>query len=627
MSYGYSGKILRINLSDKEVRVDKADELFYRKYFGGSCLGAYFLLKELKPKISPLSPDNIIIFSTSPLTGIDCSGTAMHNVITKSPLTNLAAESTTPGYFGSMIKKAGFDAIIVSGKADRPVYLLIDNNNVKIEEAFDIWGKTTSASYNYLRKKHGKQGSIALIGPAGENMVRYASIVNDNLFLSSRGGAGAVMGSKNLKAIFINGSNDINVYDNKGINRLSDYFKDNFLNNPLNIAQYGPAGNSGYLKLMSDQGMLSAKNSHHSHFDDSIKIDGFTLVGNYKPINVSCNNCQGGCKKIINEFKINGLKPEFGLIELESLSSSVYNLLIKSPEAALKIWEIICDYGLDGTSLGVTLGFALECYENGLITKEDTGGIDLKWGDAESIIELIYSIITKKNIGKILADGVKLASEKISGSEDFAMHVKGMEIPSHDPRTKQMLGLGYAVSPIGPYYTVVEHDTDFDFEAIQLFMDKVAPLGVYERLPAESLSDKKVRMFYLLASAFSMLDALCCCIFAFSPVRFFNFSHLVEMVNAATGWESSLFELWKLGEKRINMYKLFAAREGITSDDDILPERFFSPIENGPKKGVSINKKDFIRARDLYYQMAGFNEEGVPSNSKLLELDLFEFVE
>ena len=625
MGYGYKGKILRVNLSSKEVREIKLEDKFYRKYYGGACMGAYFLLKELKAGIDPFSPDNIIIFSTSPLTGINCSGTAMHNVITKSPLTNLASESTTPGYLGSMIKKAGFDALIISGKADKPVYLLIESNSIKIEEANDIWGKTTSVSYDYLIKKHGKEGSVALIGPAGENLVRFASIVNDNLFLSSRGGAGAVMGSKNLKAIFINGNNDINVYDDKSISRLSAYFKSNFLKNPLNNAQYGPAGNSGYLKLMSDSGMLSAKNFHYSHFEDSGKIDGFTLVGSSIPLNVNCSNCVGGCKKIINEFKLNGLNTGFGLIELESLSSSVYNLLINSPEAALKIWDIICDYGLDGTSLGITLGFAIECYENGLITSQDTGGIDLKWGDSRSIIELIYSIIQRKNSGKILADGVKLASEKITGSEDFAMHIKGMEIPSHEPRAKQMLGLGYAVSPIGPYYTVVEHDTDFDFEANQLFMDKVAPLSVYDRISAESLSNSKVRMFYLLQPAFSMMDALCSCIFAFSPVRFFNFSHLVEMVDAATGWESSLFELWKLGEKRINMYKLFALREGITSSDDILPERFFKPIENGPKKGLSMNKKEFIEARDLYYKIAGFNEDGIPTNSKLLELDLLEF--
>jgi aldehyde:ferredoxin oxidoreductase len=625
MSYGYTGKVLKVDLSTEEVVVGHLSDLFYKKYYGGACSGAYFLLKELKAGINPLSVQNIIIFSTSPLTGIDCSGTAMHNIVTKSPLTNLVAESTAPGYFGPMIKKAGYDAIIIKGKATKPVYLYINNNQVKIEDARDIWGKTTSISYNYLKEKHGKEGSVALIGPAGENMVRYASIVNDNLFLSSRCGVGAVMGSKNLKAICINGKNNIDVYNKKNINKISNYFKDNFLKNPINNAQYNPAGNAGYLKLLSDQGMLSSKNFHYSYFEEAEKIDGTAIANKYKPVNFNCYNCFGGCKKIFSEFKEIDMNYKFGLIELESLASSVYNLLIDDVEAALRIWNLICDYGIDGTSLGNTLGFAIECYENGLITREDTGGIDLKWGDHNSIIELIYSIVNKEYIGKILADGVKLASEKISGSKDFAMHIKGMEIPSHDPRTKQMLGLGYAVSPIGPYYTVVEHDTDFDFEANQLFMDKVAPLTIYERLPAESLSNQKVRMFYLLQPAFSMMEALCSCIFAFSPVRFFNFSHLVEMVNAATGWESSLFELWKLGEKRINMYKLFAQREGISCNDDILPERFFKPIENGPKKGVRINKKEFIEARDMYYKMAGFNEEGVPSNSKLLELDLLEF--
>ncbi len=626
MSYGYTGKILRINLSEQISSEEKLGDKFYRKYFGGSCLGAYFILKELNPLTDPFSSENMLIFSTSPITGIECPGTAMHNVITKSPLTNLIAESTTPGYFGPMIKKAGFDAIIIKGKASEPVYLLIENSNITIIKAGTLWGKTTSFTYDYLKNRHGREGSIATIGPAGENLVRYASIVNDNLFLSSRCGTGAVMGSKNLKAIFIKGSNDIAVFDNKSLKKLSAYFKKNFLDNPLNKAQYGPAGNAGYLKKMSDEGMLSAKNAHFTHFKYSSDIDGFSLIENQKTDNINCFNCPGGCKKNISGFKNKGLNTCFGLIELESLSSSVYNLLIREPEAALKIWELICDYGLDGTSLGITLGFAIECFENGLITGKDTGGINLKWGGYNAIIELIHLIANKKGIGEILSQGTRLASENIKGSREFAMHVKGLEIPSHDPRTKQMLGLGYAVSPIGPYYTVVEHDTDFDFKANQLFMDKVAPLTVYERLDAESLPDQKVRMLYLLQPAFSMMDALCSCIFAFSPVRFFDFSHLVSIVSAATGWESSLFELFKLGEKRIGMYKLFGQKVGIDAKDDILPERFFAPIENGPKKGLKINKKEFIDARDLYYRIAGFNKDGSLSYSKILELDLAEFI-
>ncbi len=627
MFYGFSGKILRIDLTNKKVTFEKKDELFYRKYYGGACLAAYYLLKELPKGIDPFSENNLLIFSTSPITGVNCPGTALHNVVTKSPLTNSIGESTTPGFFGPEIKKAGFDAIIIKGKAKEPSYIYIKDSKIEIRNASNIWGKLTSEAYDILiNNKDTKNSRIALIGPAGENLVRYSSIVNDNLFISSRCGVGAVMGSKNLKAVCVSGTGDIKAYDNNKLDSLSKYFRKNYLTNPLNKSQYGPASNAGYLKSMSDQGMVSAKNFHTSTFSGAENIDGFAITEKYNPENVNCNNCYGGCKKILKGTEKIGANNRFGLIELESLAASVYNLLIDDLDAAVKIWNIICDYGLDGTSLGIVLSYAIECFENNLINKNDTGNIELKWGDHESIIKIIKKIIYRKDIGNILAEGVKKASEEIKDSSEYAMHVKGLEIPLHEPRVKQMLGLGYAVSPIGPYYTVVEHDTDFDFSASQLFMDKVSPLTVYERLNAENLDYKKVRMFYLLQPAFSMLDALCGCIFAFSPVRFFNFGHLVEIVNATTGWESSLFEIWKLGEKRINMYRLFAAREGIDIEADILPPRLFKPIEEGPKKGVIINKEEFIKARKLYYKLAGWDEKGIPAYQKLLELGLLEFI-
>jgi len=624
MAYGYNGRILKIDLSRQDTEVIEPDDLFYRKYFGGACLGAYFLLKELEPKIDPLSEHNILIFSTSPITGVECPGTAMHNVITKSPLTNSVGESTTPGHLGAQIKKAGFDAILIKGKSEKPCYIRVNDNEVRICDASGIWGRTTSKAYDFLTKKENNLGySIALIGPAGENLVRYASIVTDNCFLSSRCGVGAVMGSKNLKALCVKGNGKIKVADPKRLEALSVYFKNKFLQNPLNKSQFEPASNAGYLKAISDQGMLSAKNFHFSYFKNSEKIDGFTITKKHQTVNVNCTNCYGGCKKRIDSLKDVGLNPDFGLVELESLAATAYNLLIGDMDIALKIWDLICDYGFDGTSLGNVLGYAVECFESGIITGKDTGGIKLSWGDGDSILKIIGLIAARKGIGDLLAEGVKLASEKIKGSKDLAMHVKGMEIPFHEPRIKQMLGLGYAVSPTGPYYTVVEHDTDFDFNADQLFMDKVSPLTVYERLELESLSEKKVRMFYLLQPVFSMLDAVCGCIFAFSPVRFFNFEHLVEIVNSATGWESSLFELVKIGEKRINMYKLFALREGI--EKDCLPPRFFEPIENGPKKGARLNKQELDNAIQLYYRLAGWNKKGRPTFEKLLELDLLEF--
>ncbi|MCL5986561.1 MAG: aldehyde ferredoxin oxidoreductase family protein [Actinobacteria bacterium] len=627
MEYGYTGKILRINLSENKIELEKKDELFYRKYMGGACLGAYYLLKELPPKIDPFSEENIIIFSTSPTTGAPCPGLSMHSVISKSPLTNLVGESVTPGYLGTEIKKAGYDAIVIKGKAKTSSYIFIYNDKVEIRDASKIWGHTTSKSYDLLMDElEDKNTSIALIGPAGENLIRFASIVNDNIFFSSRCGLGAIMGSKNIKALCIKGSNDINVFDIDKINNLSKYFEKNFLTNPINKGQHDRAGIAGFVKQISDAGMFSTRNFKSSSFQDADKIDGNAIVKKFSSSNINCYRCFGGCKKRLKGLEKIGVDPRFGHIELESLGASIYNLQINNIDAALKIWNSICENGLDGTSLGVTISFALECFENGLISKKDTNGIELRWGKEDSILKLINMIVSKEGIGALLANGTRFASAKIKESEKYAMHVKGMEMPVHEPRVKQMLGLGYAVSPIGPYYTVVEHDTDFDFNADQLFLNKVSSLTIYERLPSQSLSEKKVRMFYLLQPGFSMLDALCCCIFAFSPARFFNFHHLVEIVSAVTGWESSLFELFKLGEKRINMYKLFALREGVTKEDDMLPDRLFEPIENGPKKGIKINKDNFLRARDLYYKMSNWDENGAPTYSKLLELDLLEFI-
>lgn len=627
MKYGYTGKILRIDLTRNKIEIEEKDDLFYRKYMGGTCLGAYYLLKELPPKIEPLAENNLIIFSTSPTTGSPCSGLSMHSVISKSPLTNLVGESITPGYLGPEIKKAGYDAIVIKGKAKTLSYIYIYNDKVEIRDASKIWGHNTLKSYDLLMNEiEDKNTRIALIGPAGENLVRYASIVNDNMFFSSRGGLGAVMGSKNIKALCIKGTKGINIFDINKINKLSKYFEKNFLNNPVNRSQHDKAGVAGLVKWLSDEGMFSTRNFKTSNFKDADKIDGNRIAEKYSSKNVNCNECFGGCKKILAGLEEIGLDPRFGMIELESLGASVYNLQINNLDSALKIWNSICENGIDGTSLGITLSFAIECFENGLLSKKDTNGIELKWGREDSVLKLINMISKREGIGDLLADGTRIASSKMKGAENYAMHVKGMEIPVHEPRVKQMLGLGYAVSPIGPYYTVVEHDTDFDFNADKLFMDKVSPLTVYERLPAESLAEKKIRMFYLIQPAFSMLDALCSCIFSFSPVRFFNFHHLVEVVSAVTGWEISLFELFKLGEKRINMYKLFALREGINREDDMLPGRLFEPIESGPKKGITINKDDFLKARDLYYQLAGWDEEGVPTYSKLLELDLLEFI-
>ena len=627
MNYGFTGKILKIDLSTNKIEVEKKDEIFYRKYYGGGCLASYYLLTGLAPGIDPLSADNIIIFATSPIVGAPCSGLAMHSVISKSPLTNLVGESVTPGFIGPEIKKAGYDAIIIKGKAKNPSYIYVNNGKIYIKDASKIWGKVTSKSFEILKKELKEDNvHIALIGPAGENLVRFASIVNDSCYISSRCGLGAVMGSKNLKALCIRGTKNIDFYDSAKLKELGGYFRNNFLSNPLNKIQFQKSSYWSVLEELAESGLIATKNFKEGFFEKDKSIKSADFLSEYDSGNVNCYFCEGGCKKALSSKKDLDIKLQFGLIEFETLLALVYNLQITGIENIMQLWNLICDYGIDGTSLGVTIAFAMECYENNLLSKADNDNSTLMWGDTESIIGLIDKITFKKGIGQVLSEGTRKAASLIKGSKKYAMHVKGLEIPMHEPRVKQMLGLGYAVSPIGAYFTVVEHDTDFDFDAPQLFMDKAAPLTIYDREAAASLSDKKVRMFYLLQPAFSMYDALCSCIFAFSPVRFFNYEDLVRIVNNATGWESSLFELWKLGEKRINMFRLFAIREGLDVRDDILPERFFEPIKSGTKKGVYIKKDDFIKARSLYYEMAGWDKKGVPGYPKLLELDIEEFL-
>ena len=623
MPYGYSAKILEIDVTDRKQKTRSIDDRLYRSTMGGSCLGAVYFLENLNKNIDPLSPENILLFSTGIVTGAPVPGSAIYSVISKSPLTQRIHEAPTPGYLGEKIKKSGYDLIAIKGRSSKPVILFINGENIDFIEAEEYWGLSTGKATERIYNLLGSDVSVATIGPAGEKQVLFASIVNDFIFNTSRGGLGAVMGSKNIKAIAINGKREIEVFDKKTLEELSIRYKRHFIENPVSKGHYEGGGAAGFIEWLSNEGLLSARNAHHTSFSEAREIDGNTIVEKYGYENVYCANCYGGCKRRLKK-EINGIDNRYGAPELETLASIGVGSELKDLDKVLKACELTSRYGLDGTSTGAVIAFANECYENGYITRDDTGGIELGFGNSDAAITLIELIVKREGVGDVLARGVMRASE-ILGKEtkDFALHVKGMEISTHDPRTKAMLGLGYAVNSNGPVYTAVEHDTDFDYTAPELYMRKVSPLTVYDRLEATDLGPEKVRMFYLLQPAFSMLDAVGACIFAFSPVRYFDFRDLVKIIDAITGWETSLFELFKIGEKRLNLFRAFNMREGFTSEEDKLPDRYFKEIEKGPKKGIRLYRDEFDEARKLYYQLAGWNEKtGWPKCEKLLELDI-----
>jgi aldehyde:ferredoxin oxidoreductase len=624
MAKGYNGKILRMNLSNKKIWVEFPSEGFYRRYMGGSCFGVYYLLRELRSGVGALQPENLLIFAPSVVTGASVPGLSRYAVVAKSPMTGGIGESLTEGYWGAELKFAGFDGIVIEGKAPEPVYLSIINGKAEIRNASRLWGKDTKETKAAICEElRDTEVKVVAIGPAGENLVRFASIISDCIFMNARTGMGAVMGSKNLKAVAVQGTQSIDVDNQKDLQRLSRYFEENFLSNPVNKTVY-EFGTGGFLSFLNGKGLVSSRNLHTTYFKGASKISGQSIHKEFFDRRVPCYKCPAACRRLLKRTEVFGADPAYGGPELEVLMVFGCGCCIEDKRILIKAGELCNRYGLDYTSTGSVIAFAMECYENGIISKEDTKGLELKFGNSEVIPEIIRMIAYKEGIGKLLAEGTRRAAKELGReAEFFAMESKGLELPMDDPRTKAMLGLGYAVSPIGPDYLVVEHDTDFDFDAPDIFLERVKTLGILERRKATDLGYEKIRMLCYLQQVFSFMDVLCLCKFAFAPCRFYSFSKMVEIIKAITGWEVSLWELMKLGERRLNMMRVFNIREGLSPKEDKLPERVFNPIESGPKKGLSLSRADFDYAVEVYYKLRGWDLlTGLPAKEKIFELDL-----
>jgi len=623
--YGFNGKLLRVNLSTREIKNETIPDDILKKYLGGAGLALHFLLKELDRGIDPLGEENKLVFSLGPGTGVRAPGMDMHMVLSKSPLTGGVGESQASGWWGPRLKRAGWDMIIIEGRAIYPSFLVIDNDQIELRKADHLWGKDTHTVQKILEEELGKEFSIAQVGPAGENLVRFASIVCDLIFVNNRMGMGAVMGSKNLKAIAVRGTKDVPVADGKKLEEIYHYFEENFLTNPLNFLTT-QEGIASAVPSCNQDGLFSTHNAQTSFLPEGEIYSVGSFLGEGSLESVPCFSCPAQCKKrVIGNKDIEG---HYGAPSMESIVDFGFTLELLDPSFIFQLHEYSRKYGFDTTSLGVTLGFLAECFEKGLISKEDTGGVEIKFGKKEGVLSLLEEIIKGKGWGEEVGKGVKYLSNLLGKDTlPFALEVKGKEIPLHEPRVKQMLGLGYAVSPSGPDTFVVEHDTDFDENAPQLFLNNIQALGLLERLPSPSLEAKKVRMFYYLHQVFSFMDALGMCIFAFAPCRFLPFSLISPLIQAITGWEVSLFRLMKIGETRVQLERLFNLREGIGKKEDWLPERLFEPIKSGPRRGSRINPQDLKEAIEFFYSLAGWDiDDGFPKMGKLEELALTEYL-
>jgi len=610
MSFGYHRRILRVNLSDGQIGIETPDDVFYRRYLGGAGVIAYYLLKEVSPGADPLGPENRLIFACGPLTGAPLSGSGRNAIGALSPLTGAMGEADVGGFWGAELKAAGFDAIVVQGQARSPVYLWVHDGEAELRDASHLWGRENKPTHTAIREELGDgRARIVLCGPAGEKLVRYAAIVADLQHAAGRTGLGAVMGAKNLKAVAVRGSGRLPLADPDRVGALARWMRDN--HREL-MGDFPDLGTGISVIPYNRSGALPVHNFRDGHLEGADVLGREGLAEHVVTRMSSCYACVIGCKKLVALDEPYPVDPDYGGPEYETAASLGSNCGVTDVYALSKASERCNALGLDTISTGGTIAFAMECFENGLLTPDDTGGLDVRFGNADAMLQLLELIATRDGIGDLLAEGTKRAAEQIGGgAEQFALHVKGQELPYHDPRIQHGLGLGYAVSYTGADHCHSAFDSNYEQEPS---MDGVRNLGVLEPMPATWLGPEKVRAILYGGLRSHLNNCLCLCNFV--PYR--N-DQVVEAVRAVTGWDTNAWELWKAAERLVTLARAFNVRQGFTPADDRLPTRMSQSLG----AGEPIDPAAVEAALPLYYEMMGWDPTtGVPRPARLYELGI-----
>lgn len=622
MIYGTTAKILRVDLTTGSWETEIMTEEFYRLYPGGKALAGYILLNELPAHTDPFSPENILVIANGLLTGAPVSTATRYTVSARSPLTMGYGESEAGGFWGPELKMAGFEAIVVNGKSPKPVYIWIQDGEVEIRPADHLWGLKTAQAQEVIRNELGDEKIRVLqIGPAGENLVRFAGITNDLRHFNGRNGMGAVMGSKNLRAVAVRGSTRYQkmARDPKALLSLGRELAQRVKENPQSWGLQN-TGTPGLVEPLNAGGILPTRNFMQGAFENVDELKWEVYERELLTARRSCYACAIRCKR---EVQVDGELSEYGGPEYETVGSFGPNCGVSDLQVIAKANELCNAYMLDTISTGMTISFAMECFEHGLLTLEDTDGLELRFGNAEAMLTMVERIALRKGLGDLLAEGTLRAAEKIGGDANFfAIQVKGQELPMHEPRGKYNVGMGYAISEIGADHLVVAHDTMLA-NAEALPFKNAQPLGIVDAQPAQSLNDEKMRQFFALEKVTSFEKVIGYCFFGPAPRSYILMDEVLESVNAATDWNMTLDELLEIGERATNMARVFNAREGFTRQDDSLPERIFTPLENGALEGEAFPRDEFESALSYLYSLKGWNPEtGIPNPERLKELSL-----
>ena len=628
MPFGYNGWILHVDLTNEKLELETPPESHYRKYMGGSAMGLYYILREMPKGADPLGPENVLTLMAGVTTGAAISGQSRLNANAKSPISNAIGDSQGGGYFPAELKFAGYDGIIIKGRAKHPVYLSIIDGKPELHDARHLKGKITGEVDEILKKELGDNKiEILQHGPAAENGVLFSSLLSMSNRNNGRTGMGLVMASKNLRAVVVRGKRKVQLADAKSITALNRTGPKEIPNNPDmdGLAKYGTAS---VVISQNLYGTLPTLNYNEGQFADCESISGEKMAETILKERETCYACVVRCKRVV-EIKEGAYRvdPYYGGPEYETLGTFGSYCGIKDMAAIAFANQLCNQYGVDTIACGATLAFAMECYEKGIITREQTGGLELKFGDADAMLKALELTLKAEGpLGKVLSKGSQRAAEAWgNGADECLITVKGAEAPAHMPQAKRSLGLIYSVNPFGADHQSSEHDWMVeDSMTTDLYMSRLPLIGVPEKLESLSLDSRKVNFAYRTELFYSMLDTVELCQFVWGPAwTLYGPKETVDFVNATTGWDVTLDELMQVGARRLNLMRTFNAREGLDRKDDKLPKKFFKALGgSGPSAGVALTEAEIETAKDEYYRLAGWTSNGTPTPDTLRKLDL-----
>ena len=610
---GYMGRILRVDLTWRTITEEPIDAETARAFIGGSGYGTKIIHDEVPGDTDPLGPANKLVFMTGPLTGTIFPTTTRYEVCTKSPLTNMWLATSSAGWWARDFKLAGYDGLIVEGAADSPVYLWINDGKAEIRDAGALWGLDSDQTQEAIRAELGDENiKISCIGPAGEKQVLLACVMNDEQRAAGRGGAGAVMGSKNLKAVAVRGTGKVPVADEAALKEGAKNVRAAIKGHPV-VSQFTPYGTAGLLEHSWVSGDTPNKNWAKGEWREGCEaLNGRTMAETILVPHQACHGCFIRCARWIKidegRFAMEGPGPEY-----ETLAA--FGTMVMNDDLEAVCWaNDLCNrYGVDTISTGSAIAFAMEAYEKGVISREDAG-CDLTWGNVDAIIEMTEQIGSARGLGALLGQGVKRAAAQLGqGTEDYAVHVKGMEVPYHDSRAYTSMVPVYATGTRGACHM---HGAAFVMEQGAPRPDTGAPVGDIDRFSREG----KAILAMLSQDKASVVDSLTLCMICSDGMIY---ADMAAALQAATGEPWDAERVGKTGERITNLQRVFSMKCGITGADDTLPRRLLEGVPDGSHAGQA---PDLAYMLADYYRERGWDEKGRPTEAKLRELGLLEIV-